>query len=434
MSRSRGDSSSFTSALKNFFGNAIAPLAGLASAPILAHTLGAQGRGELAGATAPFLLLATIAAVGIPDAVTYFVARQPGHKLSVTVRAILLVGAAGLVATIAAVVTAPLLAAGDEQLRSLIILASLGILPTVVVGVLRAVAAGLGLWTLVAVERATGPLLRLALIAILAIAGELTVLAATLCIAYSPIAAGLVYARLLKRTAQPAPSPPGLKAVAGYGARAWLGSIAGVILMRIDQVAMVPLSSAQELGLYVVAVTIAELPLVVNTAIREVVFAADAKKASNADLSRAARLSLLVCLCIGVTLGTTCFWWIPIAFGDDFGPAAPIAIMLLAAVVAGIPGSVAGAGLSARGHPQLRSYSLVVACVLNVALVFFLVPPLGAMGAALATLVGNLVSSNINILQLRARYGMSVSSFYVIRISDVVSLVRRVRRMMRGQK
>lgn len=422
----------FAGAAKNFLGNAAGPLAGLASAPILAHALGAEGRGEVAGATAPLLLFATVAAIGVPDAVTFFVARQAAHRRRVANRSTVLIVVSGALASVLALLLAPVLAAGDGDLTSLIMLASFAILPTIFVGVLRAVAAGQGKWTLVAIERAIGPIIRLVAVIAMALTGELTVLTATVAIAYSPVVAGLVYVGLrggLSETSDV--PPPRYSDILSYSSRAWLGSIAGVILMRIDQVAMVPLSSTYELGLYVVAVTVGELPLIINTAIREVVFAADARSSDDRTLTRAARVSLFVCLLIALTLGVTCFWWIPIAFGADFAGAVPVTLVLLAAVTIGVPGSVAGAALGARGMPQLRSYALVVACILNVLLVLVLVPLLGALGAAIATLGGNLVSSNINIVQLKRKFGVPIGDFYLIRRNDVSMLISKLLGLLR---
>lgn len=423
--------SMFSGAAKNFLGNAAGPLAGLASAPILAHALGVDGRGAVAGATAPLLLLATVAAIGIPDAVTYFVARHIGHRNVVARRAIGLVLVSGLLATGLAVFVAPILSGGNSELTSLINLASIAILPTILVGVFRAIAAGQGKWALVALERALGPIIRVVAVAGLALLGELDVWSATASIAFAPIFAGLVYLFLRAVPASVAMDPPRYSEIFGYSSRAWLGSIAGVILMRIDQVVMVPLSSTHELGLYAVAVTVGELPLVVNTAVREVVFAADARSSDDKALTRAARLSFFVCLVIAVLMGVSCNWWIPVVFGPNFADAVPATLVLLAAVIIGVPGSVAGAALGARGMPQLRSYSLVVACVLNLSLMLILVPDLGAFGAAIATLFGNLVSSNLNILQMKIKCGISIRDFYVVRVDDLRLLKAKLMQIMR---
>src|SRR4051794_8939989 len=64
-------------------GNMAAPLSGILIAPILAHELGAAGRGEVAAATSPVVLASMIATLGIPEATTYFVARRQNNALAI---------------------------------------------------------------------------------------------------------------------------------------------------------------------------------------------------------------------------------------------------------------------------------------------------------------------------------------------------------------
>ncbi|MGN6218391.1 MAG: oligosaccharide flippase family protein [Microbacterium sp.] len=418
--------------IKNILGNVVGPLAGLASAPILAHSLGVDGRGEVAAATAPFLLVSTLATIGIPEAATYFIARDERAMRAVRRRALLLLLATGAIATLIALVAAPYLAGAQADLSALISLAALAIIPTILVGLLRGVAAGLGMWTAIALERALGPLLRLGAILALVVTGNLNVLTATLSIVLAPVVGGLVYFVVRKKLERgQVDATTKYRAIVGYGARVWIGSVAGVLLMRVDQVLMVPLSSTYELGLYVVAVTISELPLVVNTAVREVMFASDARSTADEALTRAARVSFLVCFGIAVGLGASSFFWVPILFGHDFAAAIPTMLVLLFAVVVGVPGSIAGSGLSARGYPQLRSYSLVIACAINIIVVLVAVPLLGALGAALATLVGNLISSNFNVFQIRQRFGIKARHFYLVRRSDLTAIASLVGRIAR---
>ena len=59
---------------------AAAPVFGLATGPILARALGPAGRGELAGMLQPLTVAAGVAAMGVPVAVAYHVARGQGNR------------------------------------------------------------------------------------------------------------------------------------------------------------------------------------------------------------------------------------------------------------------------------------------------------------------------------------------------------------------
>jgi O-antigen/teichoic acid export membrane protein len=209
-----------------------------------------------------------------------------------------------------------------------------------------------------------------------------------------------------------------------------LGSLSGILLSRLDQTLMTPLAGTYELGLYVVAVSISELPLIVNSAVRDVTFVSDATRSEDERLGASARISTFISLLIGAIIGVSMIWLLPFLFGRAFVGALPVMAVLLAAVVLGTPGSIAGAGLSGRGRPGLRSASLIVACIVNIALLVVLSPAFGAMGAAWATLAGNLIASNLNLVFLRKVFGIPASRFYGIRRGDLRLLIRFARRML----
>ncbi|WP_257528507.1 polysaccharide biosynthesis C-terminal domain-containing protein [Microbacterium sp. zg-YB36] len=404
-------------------GRAFPPAAALVTAPLLAVGLGVSGRGELAAATAPLLLAVTIAPLGIPSAVTYVVARTPRLFGVALRRGGVLVLLAGFVALGVAVQTAALLSAGDDALAGYMLVGALAIVPTVLIAVVQAGAAGLGQWRLIAAERVIASAVKVVAIAVLFGADALTVAAAVIVVAFAPVVGGLVYLGL-RSGGSPASGEPGEAAartgeLLQYGLRSWIGAVAGILLIRVDQLLFVPVGGAYELGLYAVAVTISEAPLVVNAAVRDVMFTHDAARGDNELLARASRMSTIATGAVAVAIAATAWLWLPVLFGEEFERALTPLLVLLTAVVLGNPGSVAGTGLSARGRPGRRSVSLVVACVVNVAVFFVLVPAWGAVGAAVATLVGSLIASNLNLLFLRRASGIPISSFYAFRLADV---------------
>jgi hypothetical protein len=65
-----------------------------------------------------------------------------------------------------------------------------------------------------------------------------------------------------------------------------------------------------------------------------------------------------------------------------------------------------------------------VACLCNVVLLAVLAAPLGALGAAIATFVGNLLASNLNLLFLSRVFAVPARQFYGLRRSDIAILRR----------
>ncbi|SEM83578.1 teichoic acid transporter [Cryobacterium sp. TMT1-3] len=418
-------------------GNAFPPLVALFSGPILAQALGVDGRGAVAAATAPLALVVTVATFGVPEAVTWAIARNPALARNASNRGMLIIVVAGLLAMGAVALSAAWLSGGDPTVQQLILVACLAIVPNLLVGVFRGVASATQSWRLVALERIVTSSLRLAVLIPFWLTGTLTPLVATIAVAAMPVTGLFVYIgrmRTLDPRAFDVPREARTAGLLSYGLRIWVGSLSGILLSRLDQVLMTPFAGTYQLGLYVVAVSVSELPLIINQAVRDVTFVTDAADSVDARLASSARISTLLSGLAALFLGITMLWWLPFLFGEDFRPALPVAAVLLAAVVFGTPGSIGGSGLSARGRPGLRSVSLLIACLVNIALLIVLAPMLGAMGAALATLAGNLISSNLNLLFLYRRFGINPLKFYGVRRVDFVTLREYAKRFTRRRK
>ncbi len=420
--------------LTTLIGNFFPPLAMLVSAPLLAHALGVDGRGAVAAANAPLVLVTTVATFGVPNAVTYVIARSPWLVQRASRLGSLIVLIAGLLATAVVMLSARWLSGGNPEIRTLILVAALAVIPSLLVAVLRGSASGLHLWRLVTAERMVSAVARLAGLVALVLVHRLTPMSATIVTAVGPILGAVVYLRLARIARQLAVGGGGgslrIGDVLSYGLRIWVGAISGVLLVKLDQAVMTPLANAHQLGLYAVAATVADIPLIINSAVRDVTFSADAADTTDSRLGASARISSTASAALGLVTGISMIWWLPWLFGHDFSASLGSAAVLIAAAVLGTPGSIAGAGLAARGRPGLRSTSLVVACVVSITLLVLTVPSMGAMGGAIATLAGALLASNANIFFLWKLFDIPPREFYGFRRSDFHAVVRFGRRIV----
>lgn len=424
------------SVLVTLVGNALPPVAALCTAPLLAQGLGVDGRGQVAAAQAVALLAISITAFGLPEALTHFVARGVRHSARAVAVFCAFTIAVGAAATLIVFALADWLGGGSSLTTQLIRLGAVSIIPSLLLGLVRGWAAGQELWSRIAAERLVTSGVRLAGVVILFVSGDLSVHTAAILLLFAPLLGVLPYLRRAsghRRRVEAVPDA-GLRDIASYSFRLWIGSVSGILLMRIDQAVLVPLADATQLGLYAVAVAVSEVPLVVNSAIRDVTFARHSGHFSSAALAQAARLSGLVTAAIALVLAALLPWGIPTLFGAEFRDSIAVTWLLLVAVTIGTPGSIAGAGLSALGRPGLRSASLAVAAVVNVLVLLALAPKWGALGAAFATLLGNLVSSNMNIHWLNKLGGTSWAAMYVVGRADVTAALRAVRTLLRPRE
>lgn len=406
----------------------LVPLAGLATAPVLAHALGVEGRGLAAAAIAPNVLIVGVATLGLPEALTYFVAKQERLRRSGLWWSMAATAVAGGVCLVGCVLALDFLSDGDPQLADLILLGALLAIPQLVVNLLRGVASGRQLWRVVAAERLLNSGLRVVALAVLFGVGQLSVLTAVLVLSIAPILAGLVYVVLLSR-ADAGQTPPGLserarpREILGFGSKVWLGAVAGMLLGRIGHILFAPLASVAELGLYTVAITVSDVPLVVALGIRDVLYGVSSKDADAERVAATARTATLLggvgCLIIGGTLP----WWIEWAFGAGFSAAVWATWILLLCAVINIPGFLAASGLGAWGRPGLRSVGLALTLAINLPLFVVLVPVWGALGAALAGLVSSAFSTVFMLASASRVMRVPLSAFWVPRASDVRRLV-----------
>nr|WP_255479929.1 polysaccharide biosynthesis C-terminal domain-containing protein [Quadrisphaera sp. RL12-1S] len=102
-------------------------------------------------------------------------------------------------------------------------------------------------------------------------------------------------------------------------------------------------------------------------------------------------------------------------------------VLLVASLPAGLA-SVCGAGLNALDRPGTLSAVQAGVAVLNVALTFALVPSMGGMGAAVATLVAFAVLTGVTLgLYCRLSHHR-VGELLVPRADDARALVALLRR------
>jgi len=404
-------------------GSAITPLMSLATAPILAQFLGVSGRGELAAGTAPMLFAVAVGTLGMPEALTFYIAKQARGARRAVLRAFGILTVLGAIAGILVALGAPVLADGNTEVEQLIMTTAVLTIPTFWAAIPNSVLAGTHAWKRSAVMDLVLSVFRLVLLSALAVSGHLVPLTATFVMLGLPLVKGFMTLPHLVGYLRGTGNVTAKRVrLLNYGSRLWVGSLAGVMLLRLDQLLMIPLAGPAQLGLYAVAVSLGEVPAALAGAVRNVVFSSDAESSPDRDdthrLQQTARLTSAAAGLVSIGIASVLPWAIPMFFGASFGDAISVAWVILAAVTLGTAGSVAGAGLSARGRPGLRSWGMVVGAIANTAVLFMTVPALGAMGAALSTLVGNVVAGTMNILWLRTHFGMGFRGFYGLRSQD----------------
>jgi len=427
----------------------LVPVIGVASAPVLARALGVEGRGEVAAAMAPAALVVAVGTLGLPEALTYHLARRPEAARRALASSSAISLALGALCWTLSWAFADALTGGDSSLVGIMLVGTALALPTMVVGLLRGAAAGLQMWGTIAADRVLSSVLRLVVLLVLALAGLLDVRVAVVSMSLVPVLTGLVYWRVLRRRPPLPPDDPLLREGAGagetgrsqrpvtadvvaFGSRTWLGSVASMATGRVAQLLTAPLAGTTQLGLLVVAITISDVLFILVTAVRDALFGVSARVDDREQLMAISRSATLVGAVGAVAIGVTVPLWIGPVFGEQFTAATAPTWWLLLAAVTNVPGLMAGAGLGAWGRPGLRSASFVVALVVLLAGFVLLVPATGAVGAGIAAVASGTAMSVFAVAAAARLSGAPATAFVVPRRSDVAALGAEGRRAARA--
>lgn len=203
------------------------------------------------------------------------------------------------------------------------------------------------------------------------------------------LAGGLVGVRARPRLSY-RPSSPARAGWApiGFGLRTALGSTVALAIYRSDTVLVAALDSTRSAGIYSVAATLTELLWIVPDALASLVVSHAAAGAAPSQTARIIRVSLGIVVGGGAVLALLAPLVVPRLFGEEFGSGTGLVPPL--AVAAGLltVWKLLVADLAGRGDGAVRLRSIAWGLVVMVAVAAALVPPIGAAGAAAASIAG----------------------------------------------
>jgi len=407
---------------------------GLATGILAARLLGPQGRGELAAIQLWPSLLATLAMLGLPEALVYYSAREPvraGRYLGSAVSLGLL--AAGPVMLVGFLLMPVLLAAQPEAViraaRWYLLIVPLYALVGMPIHPLRGVNDFLT-WNLLRPSANFCWLLVLAAAFLLERSTPQWVAAwylVALALLMIPIAA-----IVRRRIAGPfAPGASQWSPLLRFGLPTVAGTLPQLLNLRVDQLLMAALLPARSLGLYVVAVAWSGIISQVPSAVGAVLFprvASQPEAARQAEaFAQGSRLGVALVVLLAVPLALLTPWLLPLLFGARFAESVPAALILVAAgSLAGLNG-ILQEGLKGLGHPKAVMWSEFAGVGATATALFLLLRPLGIVGAALASLAGSATVAAFLLIQARRIARVSLSSLLLPRGREFAATWRRIR-------
>jgi O-antigen/teichoic acid export membrane protein len=387
---------------------------------LLARTLGPFGRGELAALLLWPTILAAVGSLGVMDAATYYSARATGGTGTIIASALALGIAESIVLVAGGVLLLPLVLSHYDQQ---VLHAAYVFLAFIPINILTLTLAGVinGLhrfgWFqtlrfLVVGATACG-------LVLLAWMHELTLERAAAVYLGSNLLT-LATAAVLYRLADRSSLRLSLsiaRELLSFGVRSHLGNVSSLLNERLDQLVISAFLVPAKLGLYVVAVTLTSVTTLVGSSVSFVSLPTLARLRGTEERAAGARRL------IGVTALTSAAMTLPlivftpfiieIAFGRAFRDAALVSRILLIGAVILSTNRVLSSSLIGLGRPLDAGISEATALIATFAGLAVLLPTLGLIGAAVASVIAYSVSASWMVWRIGRALGLSAAELFV---------------------
>ncbi len=368
----------------------LGPMLGLASGPILARALGPEGRGQFAAIMQPISVAAAIASIGIPTAVTYFIARS--YDRMQTLKIALWICAPVALLTYCCMIWYANIVAANQGINAILLWGTwIAVIASAIVQILRAYWQGLGNWKRLDWERATFAVLRFLGVCGVAVVGiSIAGPYAIVSLSAFVVAATILYIPRRNRKIA-SKNVPNSKQILKYSLSASIGTIAIVASSRLDQIVLPAATSSVELGYYAIAVTVAEVPVIFGVlAARNILqFAASGQTLLKCivEVRMYIFAGMLACASAAVAAPIA----VPLVFGHDFEASVPSVQILAVSSVLTIFTMTAISLISGLGYPLISSFLPLSGGAATVLLFYIYWESISSVTAAVISLVSQVV-------------------------------------------
>lgn len=220
-------------------------------------------------------------------------------------------------------------------------------------------------------------------------------------------------------------SRPFLAEALAVGLRGQAGNVLQFLNLRLDLLLVPALLNLTSAGVYLIAVRISEVVTQVASSAATFLFphvASQATPSATFVTQRTVRFTLLFVCATGLLLAVTAEVILDLFFGPNFtAGASTVRITLLAMVPLAIARLLAG-DLKGRGRPGLVSIAASVALGVTIVGNLLLIPTLGIVGAALASLLSYSASAALLLAAYRRVTGASILAL-LPRTSDLAAIL-----------
>ena len=405
---------------------------GFLNSIILARFLGPEGRGLLAAATLWPLLLVSLGAFGLYESSLIKVSQDRRTANNVITSAIVFSLFLGMIVMVVGYMILPIALKniGDEAIqtgRLFLLIIPFGMLHAHLAAIFRGLTR-INLHNIIQLIIPLGLLLVSIILIFLELINIYTILILHLILMLITVLVWFILLITLREFTAIKLDVGLMRSMINYGLRVYIGTVFSLANLRLDQILMVSIVTAEQLGYYIVAVRVAEITGVVATALVTVAVPRIARvKEPSRQIHEATRhfqVYWYVNLIIKLLYIPAVILLIPTVYGTQFVDAVPVAIVLVIGSVF-MDGKRVLTGLAqALNAPWLGSRAEIIAAASTFALLLLLLPPFGIIGAALTSLCAYLIAMGDISNSFRRRFGVSFQHLFSTR-----ALVRELNKL-----
>src|SRR5882672_10585058 len=378
-----------------FSTNALMLSSGVVTSLLSAWALGPSGRGDLMVVLMWPAIFSMVAQVGLPQAYRFWIAKQPEYASALFSNAVIFTLVMGLITLAFAELIIPhLIGERSPEVLRLTRIYLLVIPVHLLTDLTRGMLEGARRFTWVGALRLILFGVQLVSYIVLWMLGQLTVASASYTMLVSLTASLIVSLIAVWSELRPRWQPgfSELGTTLRYGIRDYPGILTEFVNWRLDLMMLVGMASSGAVGLYVVALRLADITTILAGSVGDALLpeVAASKKADEATrvVTRSLRLTLCAHLMILIPLWIAAPYILRFAYGTGFVEVTNVLRLLMFASVVWSGGAIVISGLNGLGHPGLSAIARICAALVMVVTLRSWLPSRGIQGAALASIVG----------------------------------------------
>ncbi|HKN82049.1 MAG TPA: oligosaccharide flippase family protein [Pyrinomonadaceae bacterium] len=389
---------------------------------IVARWLGAEGIGQLAVINVAVATIVQLGSFGLPSSNTYFIAQDQARFRSAAINSLIFALAIGSVLAIALSALASVRAdwfgfVSPELIRIASISIPFQLIALIGLNILLAIGR-IKEFNLLDLAGQSFVLIN-ALLALILLSRGLKTLVTfnTIASILVSVVVGSLLVVSAKNVAQSRwrADVALLRRMITYGIKFHISILAGAIILRADLLVVNHFRGAAEAGVYSVASQFALLLMLLPGVIATLLFPRvtaeqDARGETTCLVTRYTTLIMFICCLAAAPLSLL----LPLVYGEAFADATKLLLILLPGVYLMGLESVLVQHFNALGLPRAIPIYWVVTLILNLALVFGLVPRFGAQGAAIASTISYAVIFALVALHFQTSTGRSFTEVFVL--------------------